>query len=216
MADNPTAYPLAWPIGRPRCRPNMRRVGEFGTVLRSRPPEPLNGARKAPKPKPVTLTEACERLATELDRLNGMGAILSTNVELRVDGRPRSGRPEPTDPGAAVYFRHNGKPVVLACDTYTQVAQNIAAIAAHIDSMRRQERYGVATMEQMFTGFLALPPPMVVDDWRAALDNPRTLSEAEARFRDRMKRAHPDAGGTHAQASALTAAIQRARVELRG
>jgi hypothetical protein len=206
MAEAPSAYPLAWPTGRPRAR--SRQPGRFSTTLRNGPDQK--------KPKPLTLYEARERLAAELDRLRARSPILSSHVELGVNGQPRSGRPEPSDPGVACYFQLDGKPIVLACDSYTEVAQNIAAIAAHIDAMRRMERYGVATMTQMFTGFLALPAPIVVDDWRATLGEPRTLAEAEASFRERMKTAHPDGGGTHARAATLTAAIALARKELGG
>ena len=204
MTDAPAAYPLAWPQGRPRTR--LRIEGRFSTTLRN-----------TRRPKPVTLAEARARLAEELDRLKGRSPILSSNVELRIDGHPRSGLPEPRDPGVAVYFRLHDKPIVLACDHYTAVAQNVAAIAAHIDAMRRIERYGVATTEQMFTGFLALPAPVVVDDWRAALGNPADLAEAEATFRERIAGVHPDRpGGSHAAAAALTAAIALARQALRG
>jgi hypothetical protein len=215
VVDAPSAYPLAWPIGRPRTK--ERRKGDFGTTLRSAAPADTPPAfswhspRKTKKPKPVTLAEARERLATELDRLQALSPVLSSNVELRINGQPRSGGPEPRDPGVACYFQLDGKPLVLACDSYTEVAQNVAAIAAHIDAMRRMERYGVASLAQQFTGYLALPAPMVVDDWREALGNPRTLAEAEASFRERMKTAHPDAGGSNAHASVLTAAITRAR-----
>jgi hypothetical protein len=172
--------------------------------------------RKTKKPKLVTLAEARTRLSTELDRLIVMGPILSSNVELRIDGQPRSGLPPPRDPGVALYFQLNGRPIVLACDSFTDVAQNIAAIAAHIDAMRRMERYGVATTDQMFTGFLALPAPMVVDDWREALGNPVTLAEAESNYRYSMRGAHPDApAGSHEAASKLNAAITRAREVLK-
>ena len=165
----------------------------------------------------LTLAVARKRLAGELDRLKARRPVLSMNIEFRLDGGLRSGATQnPRDPGVAVYFQLGDKPIVLACDSYTEVAQNIAAIAAHIDAMRRMERYGVGSMAQMFTGFLALPAPMVVDDWRAALGDPKSLAEAEAAFRERMKDAHPDRGGTHAQAAALTAAIARARAELKG
>ena len=206
MSDAPAAYPLAWPPGRPRA--TSREAGRFGTTLRNDP------GWKAPKP--LTLAEARVRLARELDLLGARLAVLSSNVELRLDGQPRAGRTEPADPGVAVYFRLHEKPIALACDRYTTVAQNIAAIAAHIDATRRIERYGVATMEQMFTGFLALPAPIAPDDWRSALGNPGSLDEAEAAFRSRMRRAHPDAGGEHGAAAALNAAIRRAREALRG
>ncbi len=213
MVDAPSAYPLAWPMNRPRAT-YREATWRFGTTRRSRPNE--NDPLQRKKDKPVTLAEACERLAVELDRLGAGTAVLSSNVELRVDGRPRSDRTPPRDPGVAVYLQLKAKPIVLACDSYIDVAQNVAAIAAHIDAMRRMERYGVATVEQQFTGYLALPAPMVVDDWREALGNPGTLAEAEAAFRERIKAAHPDQpGGSHTAAAKLTAAIARARETLR-
>jgi hypothetical protein len=48
----------------------------------------------------------------------------------------------------------------MACDTYTEVAQNIAAIANHIEATRRIERYGVATAAETLRAFQALPPPV--------------------------------------------------------
>jgi len=36
------------------------------------------------------------------------------------------------------------------------VSDNIAAIAAHIEALRAQERYGVGTIEQAFAGYSAL------------------------------------------------------------
>lgn len=206
MTEAPSAFPLAWPLGRPRTPPRQREKGRFTTALRNKPDERGH--------KPLTLAEARQRLASQCDLLRARLPILSSNVELRLDGQPRSGQPEPSDTGVALYFQLDGKPIVLACDRYTEVAQNIAAIAGHIDATRRIERYGVATIEQMFTGFLALPAPLVPDDWRSALGNPATLAQAEAAFRTRIRAAHPDAGGSHTQAAALTEAIRLARKTL--
>ena len=201
MADAPSTYPLAWPTGRPRTK--YREAGKFSTVKSSEHGHRFSG--------PLTLTVARARLIAELDRLHAKSAILSSNVELRLDGAPRADRGNPGDPGVAVYFQLDGKPIVLACDRFTEVAQNVAAIAAHIEATRRIDRYGVGTTEQMFTGFLRLAAPLVVDDWRGTLGNPSTLAEAEAAYRERMLTAHPDHGGSQTTAAALNAAIDRAR-----
>ncbi len=207
MPAAPTAFPLAWPPGRARTPARLREKGTFATKGRNQP-----GERKA---KPVTLAEARDRLAHQCDQLGARLPVLSTNIELRLDGRPRSGAPQPHDPGVAVYFQLGGKPVALACDRYTEVAQNVAAVAAHIEASRRIERYGVATTAQMFEGFMLLPAPLVIDDWRAELGNPATLAEAEAEYRARIRTAHPDAGGSAARAAALNQAIRLARTVLR-
>lgn len=82
------------------------------------------------------------------------------------------------------------------------------------DPRRRWYEASTTTTEQVFTGFLALPAPMVVDDWRSALGDPKTMAEAEGQFRERIKRAHIDAGGSSAAMAVLTAAIARAREAL--
>lgn len=207
MSDGVAAYPLAWPAGRPRTPPSQRRVAKF----RSQSDATYYRLTKAVA---VTVEDARKRLADELDRLGASYIVLSTNLELRLDGQPRSRQAEPEDPGAVLYFRLRDGPIVLACDRWNSVAGNIAAIAAHIEALRGQDRWGVGTIEQAFAGFAALPPPIMVDDWRAVLGNPASLAEAEATYRDRIKSAHPDAGGSHASAAALNAAIAEARMVL--
>lgn len=109
----------------------------------------------------------------------------------------------------------NNKPAVLACDRWRTVAGNVAAIAAHMNAMRSMDRWGVGSLDQMFAGYLTLPAPIVTADWRTPLGNPATLAHAEAVYREKMRTAHPDNGGSHAAAAALNAAIEIARRELR-
>lgn len=192
------AYPLSWPEGWPRTPVYRRTPSRFSKAGRD-----------------LTVADARTRLADELDRLGARNTILSTHIVLRADGLPRSGQSEPSDPGAAIYFTVKGTPTVMACDRYTRVADNIAALAATIEAKRAAIRHGVVTVEQEFRGYAALPPPVAPDDWRAALGNPTTLAEAESAYRERMRAAHPDAGGSHARAAALNAAIAKAREVLR-
>jgi hypothetical protein len=90
---------------------------------------------------------------------------------LRNDGLPLSKQREPEDPGVAVYWKTDGKSLVIAADCYTKIADNLAAVAATLDAMRAIERHGgAAILERAFTGFTALPAPMTGQKpWRDVL-----------------------------------------------
>ena len=208
--SNPTAYPLAWPARKPRTKPDARMGGRFNHKV-----EAFSEYRgRYQQTKELTVSVAVDRVLAELDRLGAdrrYPPVISTNLEVRLDGLPRSGQRKPLDPGVAVYFRVDGDPVVLATDRYDSVEANLAAVAAHIAASRAIERHGVGTLKEIFRGFAALPPAMAVDDWRAVLGNPDTLADAEIQYRTRAKDAHPDRGGSDAAMAALNAAIARAR-----
>lgn len=195
------AYPLHWPN---RPRKTSRRRATFGTV---------RGHSKAP----LTVAEAVERLNAELARLGARYVVISSNVETRRDGLPRSGQKEPSDPGVAVYFQLAGKPHCLPCDTFDRVADNMAAIAGHIRAARAQEAYGVATVAESFAGFVALPPPGAVRPWREVMQfsagyrpSPQEIAE---RHRKLARDKHPDAGGSHEAMSELNRARDEALKE---
>lgn len=193
-------YPLAWPAGWRRTDRVRRRRAAFRSRGRS-----------------LTMADAIGRLQGEIDRLGATGAILSTNVELRLDGLPRSGQPAPVDPGAALYFLLKKQPRCLACDTWDRVEDNVAAIAQHIDALRRIDRYGVGTMEQAFAGYKALAAE--ASPWWTVLefeDRPTSFVVVEQRHTELSKRHHPDVGGdTHVMAK-INAARDAARIDLVG
>jgi hypothetical protein len=205
MPEAPTAYPLQWPAGKPRSK--YRSQSGFHTWDR----KPLEGGGETKSRRAITAGVALGRLRAELERLGARSVVISTNVELRLDGLPRANRNAVGDAGVAVYFQLKSKPIVLACDTYWSVAENMAAIAAHIAAMRVAERHGVGSLEEMFAGFMALPPGIAPDDWRGVLGAAVTLEQAEAVYREKIKEAHPDVGGTEAEAAKLNAAISLAR-----
>ena len=137
---NPTRNPLAWPQGWPRS-----------TELKAAPFRSHG--------RYITISAACQRLERELELLGATDPMMSSNLKLSLSGVPYSGQAEPKDRGVAIYFQLDGQDRVLACDRYLSCAGNIAAIANHIDALRRIERYGVGTIAQAFAGYNALPPP---------------------------------------------------------
>jgi hypothetical protein len=166
----------------------------------------------------ISVADAIARLEKQLDRLGAKNVTLSTNVTLRLDGRPR-GDERPADPGAAIYFSFRGKATVLACDSYTAVSDNIAALAAHLDALRAIERYGVGTIEQALAGYKALPADTAAD-WRAvfgfAVDSTPTLDQVDQAYKAAAKVRHPDVGGTEIEMSHLNRARDYALMELEG
>jgi len=206
MPDAITAYPLCWPSGHGRRPAAERRLGRFTTMER----RSGNSWRSA---QPVTLEQARRRLLEELERIAAINVVLSSDVPLRQDGWPMSGRRAPDDPAVALYFTFLGRPVAMPCDTYTEVAQNIAALAAHIEATRAIERHGVASIEAMFTGFIAIRGPGP-KPWREVLGFPTdarpSREDIEAKRRTLAKQHHPDAGGSEPAMAEINAAADAA------
>lgn len=217
------AYPLSWPMGWPRTQSYKRIRACFAShsTQKTEVRDPNTGIvreQRTTKQSALTIYSAARRLQDQLDKLGATNVLLSTNVELRLDGQPRSNRKDPDDVGVAVYFKLKGKDRSLACDKWDRVPDNIAAIALHIDAMRRQDRYGVGTIDQAFAGYAALPAPgqHAKRNWRQVLlvDENTGLTGAETAYRNLAKESHVDTGGSHERMIELNAAIADARQEL--
>jgi DnaJ-domain-containing protein 1 len=187
-------YPLRWPVGRPRTPASGRKWALWKE----------DGRR-------LTLTIGRRRLREQVNMMTRRGQawrvtnqVLSTNIRFTLAGtRDQSvSRRDPDDVGVAFYFKLDGRPHVLACDLWDTVQDNIAAIAAHIEALRGQERWGVADLVQAFAGHVALPAP---EQWWEVLGVDRHADAAaiDAAWRAKMRVAHPDRGGSDAAAARL-------------
>ena len=191
--------PLAWPAQVPRTR--ERRNGRFA----------IDGGY-------LTVSSALDRLEQELARMGATRVEVCADFDSGRGGKVSRTEARGADPGVVVAFERGGKRYELPCDTYTvgfygpsALAQNIAAVAAHLEAIRAVERHGVATVDQLMGAFQALPAPA---GWRELLGSPATLEEAEANYRRLARTAHPDAGGSDDEMARLNAAIAVAREEL--
>jgi hypothetical protein len=186
----------------------------------SKNPRKTNGAGVVWRQREgLTVGDGLARLAGELRRLGARTVVISSNLRTNLDGTITSKQAKVLeDPGVAVYFRLHDQPRVLACDRWTSAADNMAAIAAHIEAIRAQDRYGVGTLDQAFAGYAALPPVggSQGGDWRAEFgirpdEQGLTLTQIEGLYRLLVQERHPDRGGSHDAIIRLNLARDAAR-----
>lgn len=137
------AYPLSWPPGWPRHKGQRDSDSRF----------------KGPT---YRWDRVFHGLQDEIVRIGGsrISIVVSTNQPVRNDGLPYAQQRAISDPGVAVYFVRNKRPMVMAQDRFDTVLGNMRSLTMAIEGLRQMERHGGATMmERAFDGFAALPPP---------------------------------------------------------
>lgn len=183
-------FPLHWPEGWPRTPASKRKAAPFK----------------------VTPAQARDEMLRELELLGATSIQISSDQRLNRDGSLSAQRHQLTEPGVAIYFRRKGVDVVLACDQYADLHDNIRAIGKTVEAMRGIERWGASDMlDRAFTGFTALAAP---ESWWQILGISQTATSAEidAAWRAKMRDAHPDRpGGSDAAAARLNQARDDAR-----
>ena len=169
-------YPLYWPEGWPRAKSSEIKRARFGDH---------------------SVSHGRHIIATEVRLFGGTNLIISSNLELRLDGNPRSNQRQPDDRGVAIFFKRNGVDMALACDIYTTVEDNLWALCRTLESLRQIERDGSPSLiNRAFKGFAALPDPDA-RKWWEVLNLHETASDGEIKtaYIRLAKQHHPDAGG---------------------
>ena len=137
--DSQRSFPLYWPDSWPRTETNKVKKAQF---------------------KDRSVFTARKELEFEARRFGGRDLIISSNLELKLDGTPRSGQKQPVDRGVAIFFARKGEPMALACDVYSTVEDNLWALVRTLQALRQIERDGSpALINRAFKGFAALPDP---------------------------------------------------------
>ena len=170
------SYPLYWPEGWPRAKSDEVKEARFGD-------HSVNDGRRV--------------LADQVRLFGGEDLIISSNLELRLDGNPRSNQKQPGDRGVAIFFKRKDEPVALACDIYTTVEDNLWALCRTLDALRQIERDGSPSLiNRAFKGFAALPDPDARTWWEVLnVHENASNDEIKAAHIRLAKQHHPDAGG---------------------
>jgi hypothetical protein len=192
------AYPLRWPAGWKRTPTGDRTRAKFGKQTRTERTWSDGSKSSWTGRREVSIAEAVARIRAELDRMgiHDDDLVINSNLQLRLDGLPRSSQREPEDAGVAVYWTdryfRNEPPRCMAIDRYDRVADNLAAVAATLEAMRAIERHGGAEiLDRAFTGFTALPAPGGTAHWCDVLDP----DDPEGSYLRLRSKHHPDRDG---------------------
>lgn len=177
MSDLPQPYPLAWPAGRPRIAAANREADRYAAKR---------------------VADALDLLDVEIRRWRAPERAARIVAHELTGDPPLRGREDPADPAAALWFRLGGRDLalgshgimVLACDRFRRLAQNIRAIGL------TSEDDGAPWRDVL--GVMPTAP----------------LAVAEAAYRALAKSTHADIGGSDARMRRLNLAIAAARKEL--
>ena len=192
------AFPLQWPIGRPRTSEYARKGDPFH----------------------VPAGKIRSDLAFELRMMGCTDYVISSDLQVRRDGLLYAGQKAPSDPGVALYFTRKGREICISCDQYRNIDVNLRAIGKTIEAIRGIERWGTEEMmDAAFTGFAALPENVIVTPytkrpWHEVLEVSPTASPevVRAAYRQKMLKAHPDHGGTTEQFQEVQDALRESGV----
>lgn len=194
--DAARAFPLQWPDGWRRYVKGDRKRARF-----------KSGAGA------VSVSQAVGRLEIQLKLLKVSTHVLSTNVPLSSTRRPISGAAEPDDVGVALYFQLGGQGRCMGADKWDRVADNICAIAYHLEAIRAMDRYGVGTVHQMFAGMAPRLQSSPLE-WWLVLQIGRfhsTRLDIDRVYKKLAARHHPDVpGGSVSEMARINAAREAA------
>lgn len=171
--ESTRAYPLYWPESWPRTQPAQVKRARFGDH---------------------SVAEGRRVVVDQVRLFGGRDLIISSNLELRLDGNPRSNQRQPADRGVAIFFKRSDQDMALACDIYTTVEDNLWALCRTLDALRQIERDGSPSLiNRAFKGFAALPDPDQ-REWHQVLNVSPMATDEQIRqaYFLKAKTYHPD------------------------
>ncbi|WP_372478916.1 J domain-containing protein [Halomicrobium sp. HM KBTZ05] len=149
----------------------------------------------------VSLAKAFDELETELERVG----VDDHRYGFAAPQRKRDQRPyadsNPDDPGFVLRWTMDGDQFAIACDRYQQFRSNVRAVGLYLREKRKMEQRPVVTGESEFANARLPSGDETVVAQRPAhdvlgVDRDADPEAVEQAYRERVKEAHPDHGGS--------------------
>lgn len=139
-------------------------------------PHPVTRNRRW-HPFSASWTSTLTLLVREITHLRGRSIILAAGFreqDLRLDGWPRSGIPEPPHPGVELSFDSVHGRLVYATDVCAHWQDNVRSLALGLESLRAVDRFGISQKGEQYAGWKALPSggglATAEDAWKILVD----------------------------------------------
>lgn len=152
----------------------------------------------------ATLRQSIDDLGNELARVGVDDWRLSTDAQhQKQNPNLPYANANPDDPGAVVRWAMDSEQYAVACDAYSRLRDNVRTLYLYIREKRKMEQRPVETGESEFAN-ARLPP---ADDPVVGEQPPHEVlgvapdaseREIQRAYRERVKDAHPDRGGSEA------------------
>lgn len=181
---------------------------EFMAPWMPGPGHAVSGSQIHSKFAKATIQHRLRELVSEIRLIKGAPATLYTDLQMVKDGtRPRS-TSKPDRPFATLRLTLGQDELWLTSDRYRGIGCNIYALTRTIGAIRQIERDGgPGLLGRATAGFKALPARR---HWTSVLGcqphlNPELV---RLRYRERLKEAHPDGGGSEEELAEVMAAYK--------
>jgi hypothetical protein len=173
-------------------------------------PHPATRPRRI-RPFSASFQATLDLLDRELRHLKASGVILAAGFreqDLRMDGWPKSGAPQPSHPGVELSFESRHGRLVYATDACLQWQDNVRSLALGLEALRAVDRFAITRRGEQYAGWKQLPSGIAPDP-AMTLERAWSIFEESSGYpredieyigldliwRDVAKATHPDAEG---------------------
>lgn len=145
-----------------------------------------------------TLLQSIDNLRGELRKFGAKNIIVTVDFELRRDGEPASRVQKGWDQAVTVYFEKGDAKLLIPCDQYDFMPDNVHAICLCVEAYRSLERHcGGNILTGAMQGFAAIESRSSRRGWWDILECSKNATPAEIRtaYSKLVLTHHPDHGG---------------------
>jgi hypothetical protein len=159
----------------------------------------------------ITTQKSWRETVSELEDTMRLWGVREWEVNYPRGARSEAHYQSEADRTVKLTYTKNGKPITLIMGKQNRAVDNLRVLYLAVEAMRMNEKRGIR--EVMESAYLQLAAPTEVRDPYEVLEirSDASLEVAEAAYKAKVRRLHPDAGGSDEQMKILNHAIEAIR-----